>query len=258
MWRNVRYRNIPDFTYEVSNDGQIREWHTDNILKQKKNKNGYMTVLMCGKRHLVHRVVLSSFSKHGEEKGMQVDHVNGHKDDNRLCNLEWVTGAENIRRARKLGLMQTCEDQYKAIFTNDQVRQMCELFQKGYNVRKVVKVMGLHKQGYGKIQLDYNINRIVHRQAWTDITKDYDWDIDDIRLKKYTKKDLQKIAYLILYSDLKYKEIANLFPQYGFKQVHQVIKKMAQGKLYKSIMKEVERSTTIDNFVDQMMLEGYC
>lgn len=40
MWRNVRYRNIPDFTYEVSNDGQIREWHTDNILKQKKMAQG--------------------------------------------------------------------------------------------------------------------------------------------------------------------------------------------------------------------------
>lgn len=59
-------------------------------------------------------------------------------------------------------------------------------------------------------------------------------------------------------SSLSYKEIAKLFPKYGAKQLRQVIQKMATGKLYKPIMDEVERSTTIDDFVDQMMLEGHC
>lgn len=163
-----------------------------------------------------------------------------------------------IRCKLKNEQYESCEDHYKAIFTNAQVRQMCELFQEGNNVRKVAKIMGLRDLGYSKDQIDYNLDRIARRKSWKNISKHYTWDIDDIRLKVYKKKDLQKIAYLLFTSNLKYKEIANLFPQYGFKQIHQVIKKMAQGKLYKSIMDEVERSTTINNFIDQMMLEGYC
>ena len=37
------------------------------------------------------------------------------------------------------------------------------------------------------------------------------------------------------------------FPQYNQNQLIQVIKKMRQGKLYKSIMLEAEGSTTIAN-----------
>ena len=37
-------------------------------------------------------------------KGMQIDHVNGTKSDNRLANLDCVSGDENMKRAAKIGL----------------------------------------------------------------------------------------------------------------------------------------------------------
>lgn len=38
-------------------------------------------------------------------EGLEIDHINGQKTDNRLCNLELVTSAENTRRARATGLL---------------------------------------------------------------------------------------------------------------------------------------------------------
>ena len=266
MWKPVIYRDVIEGRYEASSDGDIREIISKKPVSRRADKrieNGYIrcklkTTSGKSKEFPMHRVILSAFTPGGEKPDMEVDHVYGDKQDNRPDKLEWVTPNENKHRASVNEQYESCEDHYKAIFTNAQVKQMCELFQEGNNVRKVAKIMKLKNLGYTEDQITYNLDRIARRKSWKNISKDYTWDIDDIRLKVYKKKDLQKIAYLLLTTDLKYKYIASLFPQYGFKQIHQVIKKMAQGKLYKSIMNEVERSTTIDNFVDQMMLEGYC
>ena len=46
---------------------------------------------------LVHHAVLSAWVGPRPE-GMECDHINGDSLDNRLCNLEWVTHKENMRR----------------------------------------------------------------------------------------------------------------------------------------------------------------
>lgn len=52
---------------------------------------------------MVHRIVW--VAAHGPlEPGQQIDHLNGEKCDNRLDNLEAVSGRENMRRAARNGL----------------------------------------------------------------------------------------------------------------------------------------------------------
>ena len=79
------------------------------------------------------------------------------------------------------------------------------------------------------------------------IRKQYHIDHDDVRLKVYKHKDL--IAFAILLNTHAYtcREIAKKFRKYDEKKTIQVLKKMKQGKLYKSIMKEAASSTTITN-----------
>jgi HNH endonuclease/NUMOD4 motif len=115
------WRPVPEFWgYEVSNLGRVRTWRQVNLRSCKVrskplditptvNKDGYLHVsLGTGRRGrqkkaLVHRLVLEVFGGNGN--GYEADHVNGDKTDNRLANLEWVTGAENTRRYRaRVGL----------------------------------------------------------------------------------------------------------------------------------------------------------
>ena len=103
-WVNAYgYENL----YEVSNLGNVRNKITKQLLKGSLNTYGYhqFTASITGKYKTVstHRIIMNSF--YGENKNLQVNHINGIKTDNRLENLEWVTNKENINHAIKTGLI---------------------------------------------------------------------------------------------------------------------------------------------------------
>ena len=103
------WKNVVGFEgyHQVSNMGRIRSvtrivraknnserMITGKIMKQKKCKTGYMSVMLfpVRKHFLVHRLVMISFL--GESR-KQVDHINMIKQDNRLENLRYCSNKEN-------------------------------------------------------------------------------------------------------------------------------------------------------------------
>lgn len=87
--------------YEVSDAGRVRRiWKKGPVLLSPcVQNNGYMKITLRRnsaeqKTALVHRLVAAAFI--GEAgAGMQVNHKNGDKTDNRLANLEYITPAGN-------------------------------------------------------------------------------------------------------------------------------------------------------------------
>ena len=83
--------------YEVSSTGLVRNL-SGKILKQK-TENGYKRIgLYKDKKQVffrVHRLVAAAFIPKISGKE-QVHHINHIRHDNRVENLQWVTGEENM------------------------------------------------------------------------------------------------------------------------------------------------------------------
>jgi len=99
-------------------EGRYKVDTNGNVFSMKKNPTTPMLTRMCKgyvKVNLVksdgeltctsvHRILMNTFAhKKGVER-LQVNHINGIKNDNRLENLEWCTAKENISHAIKSGL----------------------------------------------------------------------------------------------------------------------------------------------------------
>lgn len=100
IWRDVKgYEGL----YQVSNLGRVKSLENnktkkEKILKPKKMENGYLRVVLHKNREKkyfqVHRLVYETFV--GEiPDGMQCNHINEIKSDNRLENLNLMTPKEN-------------------------------------------------------------------------------------------------------------------------------------------------------------------
>lgn len=95
IWNKVKnYEN-----YEVSNLGGARSLKFGKVRILKPNQvKGYLLVDLCkdgkGKWFSVHRLVWEAFNGPIPE-GMQVNHINEDKTDNRLENLNLMTPKEN-------------------------------------------------------------------------------------------------------------------------------------------------------------------
>lgn len=91
--------------YMVSDTGRVRNTRTGHYLTPSKNNSGYYTVSLGRDTpgRFIHRLVAEAFVD-GCEPGLDVNHKNGDKTDNRRDNLEWCTRRDNVKHAFAIGL----------------------------------------------------------------------------------------------------------------------------------------------------------
>lgn len=102
-WRKLK--NCSD--YKVSSEGYVKSLKTGKILKPSISNSGYYTVkLYDGVRHhskAIHRLVAETFHE-GDHSGLEVNHIDGNKLNNRVDNLEWCAHSYNTKHAIENGL----------------------------------------------------------------------------------------------------------------------------------------------------------
>jgi hypothetical protein len=108
FWKDIR-----DFEgrYQASSIGRIRSLITNKIMSQYIKNNDYPRVTLCFRYDnrtyqnviLVHLLIADTFLGIVPE-GLEVNHINGIKTDNRIENLEYVTRQMNIQHSFRTGL----------------------------------------------------------------------------------------------------------------------------------------------------------
>jgi hypothetical protein len=103
---NEEWRPVVDHPdYDVSSLGRVRSWkrkgsralNTPHIMKPHVHPLGYIRLVIDGAQSSVHQLVAAAW--HGPcPPGMEVDHINNIRGDNRAENLRYLTRRQNMQR----------------------------------------------------------------------------------------------------------------------------------------------------------------
>jgi len=101
-----KIKNYPD--YYATKEGKIFSSKSNKFLKPSFDKQGYAMVgIYIGnyktKTIKIHRLIAETFIDNPLKK-TDVNHIDGDKSNNHVCNLEWNTRSENIEHAFNNGL----------------------------------------------------------------------------------------------------------------------------------------------------------
>ncbi len=164
----IELKPIPNFEgYYCSKEGDVysafgRGYYArimgDSRYKMKplKKRGGYLALHICGKYPTVHRLILAAWV--GPANGLVCNHKNGIRDDNRLENLEWISGLENERHARNVLGKKLHGNYHPLAKTNpEEIFEMRKLRKEGWTYQKLADK---YKLGIS------HVHRLVNGYVW--------------------------------------------------------------------------------------------
>lgn len=120
---------LHNVTYIIYNDGTVIG-PSGKILSQRKDKDGYL-YFKCGKkRYFTHRAVALCFVPNPDPTTKkEVDHKDNNRANPHYKNLQWLSHAENIKKAAENGSYSgernshAILNRYEAIFVKEACKQ---------------------------------------------------------------------------------------------------------------------------------------
>ena len=165
-WKEI---NGYDGLYLVSDHGRFKSFHqkeykhkpADFFIWGHINEKGYKVISLTkdnkAKEYRAHRLIAEAFVPNPKIKP-EVNHIDGNKINNRVDNLEWVTGKENIRHAYEAGLSNNFGSKHHfAKLTEEDVIKIRNMYLNGVSSPKIASIYDMNKR---------TIMRLINRKTW--------------------------------------------------------------------------------------------
>lgn len=130
----MEWKQLRDYNYEISINGDIRNKTTGRIIKQRMQKEGYLLIDLkipsiefgknVNKTFRTHRIIAEVFLG-ANPYGWEVDHINKVRNDNRVENLRWMNKSENSSNRT-----------YSFILMDD-IKRIIDLYNQGDDFQKI-------------------------------------------------------------------------------------------------------------------------
>jgi len=211
--------------YLVSNYGKIKGKLVEFL--KPTSSNGY---LMCN-FGLIHRIVVETFIS-DIPKGMQVNHIDGIKSNNRLDNLEIVTPSENQLHAYRIGLTPKLKGELNGCseLTEKEVLEMYKLFKIGIPNKEIGDKYKIH---------DRYVSLIRHGKRWKYLFDEHFKPNEaNISLGRFT---LTKKSLLLLIQDIVDNKLSNVEIGDKYNLDKTSISKIRNKRTYKEIWRLYDR-----------------
>lgn len=157
--------------YAVSDNGRVFNIKYNRELKNKIDSKGYYVVSLSLNGFIidqrVHRLVATAYVPNPDDLPV-VNHLDGNKLNPYYGNLEWTTPKGNAEHASRTGLLHAAklENHGKAILTNKEVGDICELMEQGnLTQREIAKLYKVNEHVIREIRLRHN---------WKEISQNYE------------------------------------------------------------------------------------
>lgn len=165
LWSNLGHLGFSK--YEITWDGAVYSLIYCKYLIGSQSFDGYQRVCMVNdyghsRTEVVSRLVALTFIPNSENKP-EVNHIDGNKLNNKMTNLEWVYGWENVQHALENNL------RYRAL-SDQTIHEICRRLERGDRVMNITRaldvskhaVLGIKSGCHARISSQYSIPKNKH------------------------------------------------------------------------------------------------
>lgn len=128
--KDINYYKIKENLYAITEQGQVYSKTKHCYMKTRLDKDGYVCLSLKNNNDkystfYIHRLIMIAYKPIDNMENLQINHIDGNKENNDLSNLEWCTCKENIHHAIKYNLNHNKGELHpRAILTEQQVKSI--------------------------------------------------------------------------------------------------------------------------------------
>ena len=207
--KEIEFINDCDCLVDYNELSKAIMWYQDKPTARLKHiyiYQNYPTVSIYDKKLHIHRLLMMTFSPTENMDLLQVNHIDGNRNNNDLSNLEWVTPSENVNHAFRYNLRipMSGENNDMAKLNAKIVTDICDdIMENKYTEQQLANKYNISSS------LIHNIKK---QKTWKFITEKYNFPKQTEGNVKLTEEDVENICKYILngYTNTEIAEIFNV------------------------------------------------